>query len=150
MYKKPGILLAFCLDHHLIIINQQTHPIRLMKRTPPGPRRLKLLHRLLQSPPPLPLKILRPNIRNIVSLRIILRAIIARHGPPKEPSKPCDGPPAVPDGRFHVVRGGVPVCDEDAVVFVRVGGERGVAEEIRTGRGEVAKHEATDGEDGGE
>lgn len=81
---------------------------------------------------------------------IILMPLVTRQRPTKDPSQPGDGAPAIPESRFHVVRRSLPLSDEHAVVFIGLSGEGRVAEEIRTGWGQVAENKATEEEEGGE
>lgn len=123
--------ITFRLYPHLMT----TNPLPFyssMKRTFPSPIPLQLQQSLIQLLPPLPLEILRSNIRNIISSRIILISLITRHRPPQSPSQPCHGAPAVPKRGLDIVRRGLPLLEEEAAVLIRFLADRGGDQEVRS------------------
>lgn len=112
-------LLFFQVSHALsnTSLNHEIY-FKLMKRTLPRPRNLQFLHRLLNCLLPLSFKILRPDIVNMIPLRIVLLALVARDRMTARPGNPRHWTPSIPKCWFHVVGKCVPGFAVVAVVCI--------------------------------
>lgn len=117
-----------------------------VERTFTGPLPADDLLLPLQILPSLPLKVLRPHVRDAVPLRVVLVTLVPGQRLPQGPGEPRRRTPAVPEGGLDVVRRGLPAGDEDAAVLVRFFREGDAAEEVWAWEGQVAQKEFADRE----
>lgn len=94
-------------------------------------RDFQAFHALLLLLSTLALEIFGPDIRNVISVRIVLVTFIPRKRAAKCPLVPSHRTPAIPDGRFNVIRIAIPLSDEDTLVYRLLLGEGFDAHEVR-------------------
>jgi hypothetical protein len=113
----------------------------LWKGTLPHPLLTQGLLNSLQVLPSLPLKVLRAQVRSIITLWIILVTIITGQRLPKSPLEPCHRTPAIPDRRLDIERGAFIDQYPVSAVFIGLLGEDVQPHEIWAWESQVSQVE---------